>query len=101
MDMRSRARDWLRQAENELLWAQDSTKGKFWAQTCFVSQQVAGKAIKAVALARGAGEIRSHSVARIADELGINGDLAKMGKRLDIYYISTRYPDSFSEGAPF
>ena len=34
-------------------------------------------------------------------ELGIDGDIEKMGRRLDVYYISARYPDAFVEGAPF
>ena len=40
----SRYRDWLRQAENDLLWAEHSLAGGFWAQTCFVAQQAAEKA---------------------------------------------------------
>ncbi|HUW41413.1 MAG TPA: HEPN domain-containing protein [Rectinemataceae bacterium] len=99
--MKSRAGDWLRQAENELAWAADSMKGGYWAQTCFAAQQVAEKALKALAIARGASEVRSHSLAKIADALDIDGELLRMGKRLDLYYISARYPDAFAEGAPF
>lgn len=99
--MKSRANDWLRQAENELAWARDSLKGEYWAQICFAAQQIAEKAIKAVALARGAAEIRSHSLVKIAEALGIDGEVDRMGRRLDLYYISARYPDAFVEGAPF
>jgi HEPN domain-containing protein len=38
---------------------------------------------------------------KIAEALGIDGDIEKMGRRLDAYYITTRDPDAFSEGAPF
>jgi len=99
--MRSRAGDWLRQAENELAWAADSLKGAYWSQVCFAAQQIAEKALKAIALFRGASEIRSHSLVKIAQALDIDGDLERMGRRLDIYYISARYPDAFAEGAPF
>jgi len=99
--MKNRAGDWLRQAENELAWAADSMKAGYWAQACFASQQVAEKALKAIALARGASEVRSHSLARIAEALDIDGEILRMSKRLDMYYISARYPDAFAEGAPF
>lgn len=99
--MASRARDWLKQAANDLEWARDSFRNGHWAQVCFVCQQIAEKALKAIALSRGAFEIRSHSLAKIAEALGIDGDIDRMGRRLDAYYISSRYPDAFSEGAPY
>ncbi|MBN1534443.1 MAG: HEPN domain-containing protein, partial [Spirochaetes bacterium] len=48
--MKSRALDWHRQAENDLQWARDTLKDGMFSQACFISQQVAGKALKAVAL---------------------------------------------------
>ena len=99
--MKSRAGDWLRQAENDLAWAKDSMNGGYWSAVCFTCQQVGEKALKAIAIARGASDVRSHSLVKIAAALGIDGDIAKMGRRLDVFYISTRYPDAFSEGAPF
>ncbi len=99
--MANRANDWLRQAENDFSWAKDSMDGGHWAQACFTAQQIGEKALKAVALARGASEVRSHSLVKIAEALGIDGDLERMGRRLDLYYISARYPDAVSEGAPY
>lgn len=93
--------DWQKQAVNDLEWARDSFNGGHWAQVCFVCQQIAEKALKAIALSQGAFEIRSHSLVKIAGALGINGDLERMGRRLDVYYISSRYPDAFSDGAPY
>ena len=43
--------------------------GGHWAQVCFTCQQVGEKALKAIALFRGADEIRSHSLMRIAEAL--------------------------------
>jgi HEPN domain-containing protein len=99
--MANRAEDWIRQAENDLLWLRDTLKAGHWAQVCFIAQQTAEKAVKALALARGADQIKSHSITEICKELGVNGDIERMAKRLDLYYISARYPDAFPAGPPF
>lgn len=99
--MASRAFDWLAQAENDLLWARDTLSAGRYAQACFVSQQVSEKALKSLALARGNTQVRSHSLLQIVRELGINGEVETIARRLDLYYVSTRYPDAFPAGAPF
>ncbi len=99
--MNPRAWDWLRQAEDDLLWARDTLKAGRYSQTCFAAQQVAEKALKALAFKKGYTEIRSHSILEITHALKINDEIENMGKRLDQYYISTRYPDAFPAGAPF
>lgn len=38
---------------------------------------------------------------QIIKTLGENGELAKLAKELDLYYLSGRYPDAFPAGAPF
>ena len=97
----NRSGDWLRQAEDDLLWARDTLQAERWAQCCFVAQQTAEKALKALALHRGYETVRTHSITETAKALGENGELERMGKRLDLYYISARYPDAFPAGAPF
>ena len=92
--------DWIRAAGNDLEWGRHSLEDEFFSQTCFISQQVAEKSLKALALFRGIEQVKSHSVVRIAKELGINGETEEMGKLLDQYYIPARYPDAFPEGAP-
>ncbi|MDH5298369.1 MAG: HEPN domain-containing protein [Desulfobulbaceae bacterium] len=99
--MVSRYRDWLRQAENDLQWAEHSRAGGFWAQTCFVAQQAAEKALKALCFLRGYDVVRTHSLFQIVRTLAENGDLEKHARELDLYYISGRYPDAFPGGAPF
>jgi len=99
--MKSRAGDWLKQAEEELAWAKDAINAKRWALVCFTAQQVAEKSLKAIALARGALQVKSHSTREIAEALDIDGDLDEKARILDQYYITTRYPDAFSTGAPF
>ena len=41
------AERWLRQAENDLAFAQTGLENGFYAQTCFLAQQVGEKAVKA------------------------------------------------------
>ncbi len=99
--MANRAYDWFKQAQNDLLWAEDTLKTQRWAQVCFIAQQIAEKCLKAYALFLEYDQIRSHSITQICKALKINGELENMGKKLDLYYISSRYPDAFPEGAPF
>jgi HEPN domain-containing protein len=99
--MKSRAGDWLKQARSELAWAGDSYAHGHWAFVCFTAQQVAEKCLKAIAIYRGAAQIKSHSTMAIAQALKIDGRIEFMSRRLDQYYITTRYPDAFSEGAPY
>ncbi len=80
---------------------QVSLHSGFFAQTCFVCQQVGEKSLKALAFFRGADLVKSHSVRTIAKELDENGEIEAIGQKLDLYYIPTRYPDAFMEGAPF
>jgi HEPN domain-containing protein len=99
--VKNRALDWLAQAENDFLWAQETYQSRRYAQVCFICQQLSEKAIKAVAYSRDFEIIKSHSISEIAKNLKINSDIEKIAKRLDMYYISSRYPDAFPSGAPF
>jgi HEPN domain-containing protein len=99
--MGSRAQDWLDQARNDLEWGRASAGSGFHSQACFIAQQVAEKALKALAYFRGAELVRGHSVAMVCHELEINGELEEAALRLDQYYIPTRYPDAQPAGAPF
>lgn len=96
----NRAQDWLATAENDWLWGRDSAEHGYYAQACFIAQQVAEKALKAIALYRGYDQIKSHSVRQIAQFLQINAELEDAARILDQYYIPTRYPDAFAEGVP-
>jgi HEPN domain-containing protein len=93
--------DWLRQAENDLEWAEHSFQGGFFAQTCFIAQQASEKALKAYCFYKGFDIVRTHSLYQIIKSLGENGILEKHARELDLFYISARYPDAFPAGAPF
>jgi HEPN domain-containing protein len=97
---KNRAQDWFNQAENDYQYAQEGFKKAFYSQVCFQAQQVGEKAIKAVAFNRDY-EVRGHSITKIAKIIGFNSVIEDAAKRLDLFYISARYPDAFPEGAPF
>lgn len=97
---KTRAFDWFSQAEDDFRWASDSSKAGHFAQACFACQQVAEKALKALALARGALLVKGHSTFKIAQALGVNAEIQEASKKLDLYYITARYPDAFPEGRP-
>lgn len=98
---KNRYKDWLRQAENDLVWAIDSISAGHYSGACFVAQQVSEKALKSLAYYRGADLVKSHSIYEIAKDLQINGELLSAAARLDQYYITPRYPDAVPAGAPF
>lgn len=75
--------------------------GGFYSQTCFIAQQSAEKALKAFCFLKGFDIVKSHSLFQIVKALGENGEVEKLAKELDLYYISGRYPDAFPAGAPF
>lgn len=100
MSSKKRAKDWLNQAKNDLKWANESLKLGFYSQTCFISQQAGEKAIKSIAYFQEY-DVRGHSIAKIAQAIGINSEVEKAGKSLDVFYISARYPDALPDGAPF
>lgn len=90
---------WLLQAESDLRAVVDLVKNGHFAQACFSSQQGAEKALKALAFYRGAELVKSHSLATIAQDLGINGELGTYALKLDLYYLTTRYPDALPDNA--
>ena len=96
------AERWWLQAQNDLQYAQYGFTGKFYAQTCFQSHQVAEKAIKALHFGLlGKRIVFGHSLVK----LGIQIDLSKQSTEkcaiLDQYYIPTRYPNGLPDGSPF
>ncbi len=99
--MDERYLSWIKQALNDCDWGEDSLTSGYFSQSCYIAQQVAEKALKALAYFRGAREVRSHSCTAIARELKINGNLLDKLKQLDQYYINARYPDALPGIAPF
>ena len=102
--MPNRAPDWLRQADRDFEQAVDSRDAERHEWACFAAQQAAEKAIKALHLHVGQ-EAWGHVVAQLLEELPETIDvpvlLIEKGRVLDNFYVSSRYPNGHSTGAPF
>jgi HEPN domain-containing protein len=96
---RPRYMSWLLQSESDLRSVADLIKNGHYSQACFNAQQAAEKALKALAFFRGADLVKSHSLGTIAKDLKINGELSTFSMKLDIYYLTARYPDALPESA--
>lgn len=91
---------WLKEAEQDILWARDSLGHGHFSRSCFIAQQIGEKSLKALAYSRGAESARGHSITALAKQLGINGEIETIGRELDLFYISARYPDSLPDNTP-
>ena len=95
---------WLRAAQDDLEAAKQLHAGGFYPQACFLCQQAGEKALKAFLYGVGIREMLSHSLLRLsrkcrqaAPEWGLPEEAAR---RLDRFYIPTRYPNGLPEGTP-
>jgi HEPN domain-containing protein len=104
-DARSEAARWLEQAQNDLAFAEHGLALGFFAQTCFLAQQVAEKAAKALHYAGGARVVMGHSVDGLLEALEADApDVAELrngAKELDQHYLPARYPNSLPGNVPF
>jgi HEPN domain-containing protein len=101
--MAERSSDWLEQAKRDFAAAEKEARNDFFEWACFIYQQAAEKAIKAV-YQKLSGEVWGHSVFSLlkglSDKLKIEDALLESGKQLDKFYISARYPNGWVEGFP-
>jgi HEPN domain-containing protein len=95
---------WLRQAQDDYRFGRAALAGRFHAQACFVAQQVAEKAVKAVHYTLSGRPVMGHSVQALLRRLNaraqVTDDLLTLGGVLDQYYVSTRYPDALPGVVP-
>lgn len=99
----NRSRDWLAQAERDLKQAEWNLKGKFYEWACFSAQQAAEKAVKGLCekLKReGWGHAVNKLLSRLEKVIAVPPALIQKAKKLDRFYIPTRYPNGFEQGAP-
>lgn len=103
-DPTSESTRWLDQATNDLDFARYALAGGFFHQACFVAQQCAEKALKAIHYADGARTVIGHSVAGLLGRLlklhPALSSLRDAASELDLFYIPTRYPNGLVEGSP-
>lgn len=104
--MAERSRDWLNQALRDFEVATAAFKSGYYEWACFIYQQSAEKALKAVFQKRNA-EARGHSIYELLKGLKdkfamdeINDSMETHAKILDRYYIPARYPNSWPAGYP-
>jgi len=95
---------WFEAAKKSLESARgDLDRGDYnWA--CFKAQQAAELAVKG--LLHGLGmPAYGHSISKLLRQLegkglAVSEDVVQVAKSLDKYYVPTRYPNAWSEGAP-
>lgn len=95
---------WLAQAAEDLRWAAHLAREGGYHLACFLSQQVAEKALKAFLYAQGEEVVLGHSVERLCSAAAAYNaefeDKARRWSVLDGYYVPTRYPNSLPNGIP-
>lgn len=90
---------WQSHAKSTLRSAQIDKSSGFYNWACFKAQQVAEYMAKA--LLRGMGiESYGHSVSQLLKNAEFNEKVLNLAKKIDKYYIPTRYTDAWSEGLP-
>ena len=100
----SEGRRWLSQAQKDLFWAGHLTDQGGYHLACFLSQQVAEKALKAFLYAQGEEIVLGHSVERLCHAAGEYEpqflEKVRTWSLLDGFYIPTRYPNGLPDGIP-
>lgn len=102
--MPERSGDWMWQAKRDLNHARTSRSAGDHEWACFAAQQAAEKGLKALYQARNM-EGWGHVLIKLAEALRehldeIPDDILDACRRLDRFYIPTRYPNGFAAGAP-
>jgi amidophosphoribosyltransferase len=102
--MAERSADWMKQANRDLEMAKKARESDYHEWACFVAQQAAEKAVKAVYQAKGGSAI-GHGIGSLLrglkdERIPVPEGLMKASKKLDGYDIVSRYPDGMAEGTP-
>ncbi|MFH1771809.1 MAG: HEPN domain-containing protein [Candidatus Omnitrophota bacterium] len=101
--MAERSKDWYKQAERDLKSAGAQLKAEFFEWACFIAQQAAEKAVKAV-YQKLAAEAWGHSVndllKGLKEKLDVPDGLFQSAIGLDKFYIPARYPNGWAAGFP-
>ena len=100
------AQRWLAEANHNLSVTRILYENGLWSKVCFEAEQTAQLALKAFLYGVGRRAIQIHSIGQLVLECGKEDkdflDLLNHGKTLDMYYLSTRYPDALPPPAiPF
>jgi len=91
----------LEEAEDDLSSAKILMKEGKYGKACFLAQQSAEKAVKALLIAKFRRYETIHSVTELLKRAKAPQSLMELGVRLDRHYIPSRYPNAWPYGAPF
>lgn len=101
---RDEGQRWLEQAADDLKWTRLLAREGGYHLACFLSQQVAEKALKAFLYAQGEEIVLGHSVnalcSRAASYNSEFGEKRADWGILDGYYVPTRYPNGLPDSIP-
>ncbi len=90
---------WMKNAKNTLRSAENDKSSQFYNWACFKAQQAAEYAIKAYL--NGIGKAYFwNSIYFLMKDLDFNQGTIDLARKIDKYYIPTRYTDVWSEGTP-
>lgn len=100
------SRRWYLQAKDDFKFVKWVLKeGIFFDKGCFIAQQAGEKVVKACLYATGKRRVIGHSLFEMIRELSrIDAkfkEIDEPAKRLDRFYITTRYPNGLPGGSPF
>jgi HEPN domain-containing protein len=103
-DQTHEGRRWLDQAEVDVGWCcRLHEQGAFYL-VCFLAQQAAEKALKAILYAHGEELVIGHSVRQLCHRAAEYAEACRRHTDqwgiLDSYYIPTRYPNGLPDGIP-
>ena len=104
MQRRDDGRRWLEQAEEDLRWAQHLATAGGYYLACFLAQQVAEKALKALLYHEGEELVMGHSVEQLCQKASTYRpeikDHCEGWAYLDNFYVPTRYPNALPGSIP-
>lgn len=87
---------WLAKAEDDIRWAVHDLQGGFYEQTCFISQQIIEKTLKAFLLFHKKPLRKIHDLAALLENcVQINSSFSSFQEECDKitqFYVETRYP---------
>ncbi len=97
---------WFLQAKDDFLFVQwIHREGVFFDKGCFVAQQAGEKALKACLYAIGERHVIGHSLFELTERLKTIDhsftSVSNAARRLDRFYVPTRYPNGLPGGSPF
>jgi HEPN domain-containing protein len=96
---------WFKQSEHNLKSAKADAKAQYYDWACFKAQQASETAIKALIVSLGK-IVKGHSIFDLLKTLetfgiSISENMLKCARKLDKFYIPTRYPDAIGLRSPF